>query len=61
MKSALRVVGVIVGDNIKISEIKLYDLETDKSIAAQEEEIARQEEDERKRDKECVAHCGATV
>jgi len=50
-----------VGDNIKISEIKLYDLETDKSIAAQEEEIARQEEDERKRDKECVAHCGATV
>merc|ERR1712028_66793 len=41
-----------VGDNIKISEIKLYDLETDKSIAAQEEEIARQEEDERKRDKE---------
>jgi len=39
-----------VGDNIKISEIKLYDLETDKSIAAQEEEIAAQ--DERKRDKE---------
>jgi mannose-binding lectin 1 len=41
-----------VGDNIKISEIKLYDLETDKSIAAQEEEIARQEDEERKRDKE---------
>jgi hypothetical protein len=41
-----------VGDNIKISDIKLYDLETEKSIAAQEEEIARQEEEEKKRDQE---------
>ena len=41
-----------VGDTVKISDVKVYDLETEAKIREQEEAIRKQEEAERKGAKE---------